>query len=637
MSNQNFKWKIVNQVKSQKFPLRQGRERQTKVKTKDVVNILLENRGIKTIKQKEDFFNPEHPENLSIKDLGINVEHIKKAIRRIKEAVENNEEIIIYGDYDADGICATAILWEVLYSLTKKVKPYIPDRFEEGYGINTESIKNLKIKNPNVKLIITVDNGIVAYEAIDKSNELGIDVIVTDHHQPHKALTSSRGLHPRVGNASMRGNKVYDFPNAFAVIHTTKISGAGVSWIFARELLKSIRSPISIRKLNSNLKINKMENSMEIGSWRLEINKGLDLCAIGTIADQMPLLYANRSFAKNGLEALNKTKREGLLALFIESGLTAFKGGSLQGRKIGTYEVNFVIAPRLNAMGRMEHAIDSLRLLCIKSKKRAQELAGILGRTNIKRQKVVNDVLMHAREQAGKKTWKGVILLSHESYHEGVIGLAASKLVEEFRRPAIVLSKGRKISKASARSISGFNIIDSIRKLDDYILSGGGHPMAAGFSIETNKIDIFKEKLEKLSDTLLTDEVLTKEINIDMEIDFREINYDLFEEIEKFEPSGIGNPTPVFVTKKANLVDARTVGADGKHLKLVVERNGLVYGTIAFGMGDYYIQLIPRGKVDIVYSLDRDNWNGNNKLQLKIKDMRIKKQTSRKIVNKRKS
>ncbi|OGM08785.1 single-stranded-DNA-specific exonuclease RecJ [Candidatus Woesebacteria bacterium RBG_13_36_22] len=578
MKNLDLKWEVLNKAKSQK----------PKAQISDILRILLENRGLKTKKQKIEFLNPKHPEKLDIKELGIDSDELKKALKRIKEANKNEEQIIIYGDYDADGICATAILWETLFSQNENVKPYIPDRFEEGYGINTQSVESLKKQNPNIKLIITVDNGIVASDAIESAGKLGIDVIITDHHQ--------------------KGKKI---PKAYSVLHTDKISGTGIAWILAREITKKIQNPHLRRGFGEQAK------------FKIQIENNLELVAIGTIADQMPLLGPNRSFTKYGLRILNKTKRLGLKALFSEAGLVTFKGPTLQGVKIGTYEVNFIIAPRLNAMGRMEHAIDSLRLLCTKNQGRAQELAGILGRTNKKRQKIVDEVVLHARHTIQNGLLRSAIVLAHETYHEGVIGLAASKLVEEFWRPAIVFSKGDKISKASARSLPGFNIIESIRSLDDLILGGGGHPMAAGFSIETSKIEIFRRRFEELTASLLTDEILSRKLRIDAEIGFESLGLDLINELENFEPSGIGNPTPVFATNDVNLLDTRTVGVEAKHLKLTLEKNGLEFGAIAFGKGDLFTKLKPESKVDIAFNLSRDVWNGNSKLQLKIKDIKI--------------
>lgn len=552
MQNKDKRWEILNKSNGE-----------------DIIDILLENRTLKTKKEKEEFLNPTHPEKIGIKELGIAGKSLEKTINRIKKAIESKDKIIIYGDYDADGVCAAAILWECLFKLNKNTLPYLPDRFTEGYGINSESVQKVKAENPNVKLIITVDNGIVAADAVDSANNLGIDVIVTDHH--------------------VKGDKL---PNAHSIVHTTKIGGAGLAWILAREIRKKIQSP---RNKNQN-------------------EYGLELAGIGTIADQLPLLGSNRSFAKYGLTALNTTKRPGLLALYDEAGMV----------KVGTYEVNYIIAPRLNAMGRLEHAIDSLRLLCTTNKVRARELAKHLTQVNSLRQEVLEKVVVHAKDLASKKPLQGVILVSHESYHEGVIGLAASKLVEEFYRPVVVVSRGKKVSKASARSIPGFNIIEVIRKLDSLITGGGGHPMAAGFTIETEKIEVFSQRLTEISSSLLTDELLSKRLSIDMEIDFSQINNNLLERLSEFEPTGIGNPRPTFMSKKVKVQDARVVGTNSQHLKLKLNQEGTIFNAIAFGMGSYYPNLSIDKKVDLVYSIEENVWNGNRNLELKVKDLRIR-------------
>ena len=316
------------------------------------------------------------------------------------------------------------------------------------------------------------------------------------------------------------------------------------------------------------------------------------------------------------MEVLSNTKRTGLLALFEDAKIRRESGDW----QVGTYEVNYVIAPRLNAMGRLEHAIDSLRLLCTNSRVRARELAGLLGKTNLKRQKVVDEVLLHAMDRVGDK--EKIIILAHESYHEGVIGLAASKLVERFYRPAIVVSKGEKYSKASARSISGFNIIEVLRNLKNKWIEGGGHPMAAGFTLETEKIELFSRELNKLAKPLLTDEVLQRKLKIDLEMDFGSANWELFEEMKKFEPTGIGNPTPSFVTRKVELLEARLVGRESKHVKLVLRKGGIVFGAIYFGGGELFPQLVTGAKVDVAYMLSENIWNGERKLELRIKDLR---------------
>ncbi|OGM26649.1 single-stranded-DNA-specific exonuclease RecJ [Candidatus Woesebacteria bacterium RIFCSPHIGHO2_01_FULL_39_28] len=546
-----MKWEVLNKISKGK-----------------IVDVLLENRNLKTQEQKREFFKPTHPNDLALEKLGISKNEVKKAVERIKKAIKNNEKIIVYGDYDADGICATAILWETLYSLTKNVLPYIPERFNEGYGLNIESLKKLKEDYPDLALVITVDHGIVAHKKIDFAKELGIDVIITDHHQPEKTK-----------------------PKAFAIIHTTKISGSGVAWIFAKEIKK-----------NNQL--------------------GLELAAMGTIADQLTLIGPNRSFAKYGLEALRNTERLGLLALFRQA--------RLDPQNVGAYEVGFIIAPRINAMGRMKHAIESLRLLCTKSKENAEKLSSHLNKTNLDRQKAVEEIVIHAKNAANKLTTKGVIVLADKSYHEGVIGLAASRLVEEFHRPAIILCKKGEIAKASARSIPGFNIIETIRKLDEFLIEGGGHPMAAGFSIETKKIEIFSQRLEEISLPLLTEDLLTKKLKIDLEVEFNQMNSELAEKVLDFEPTGLGNPAPTFVTKGVQVVEARLVGSDGKHLKLKLasrqsglQRDSREFGAIAFNMGEYFTQLTPNIFIDIAYNLVLNEWNGNKNLELKIKDIKI--------------
>jgi single-stranded-DNA-specific exonuclease len=327
----------------------------------------------------------------------------------------------------------------------------------------------------------------------------------------------------------------------------------------------------------------------------------------------IPLLGANRSIVKHGLIELNQTKRPGLLAMFNESAIT--KG------EIGTYQVGWLISPRINAMGRLEHAMDSLRLLCTTNRKRADEIARHIGRINKKRQDVVEEIVAHAEKSAKKKGKMSAIVIAHESYHEGIIGLAASRLVEKFYRPAIVMSKGKKVSKASARSITGFNIIEAIRELDVLIDGGGGHPMAAGFSIKTKNIKKFEKKFIELSSKLLTDEILERSLKVDLEISFDSINKTLVDTLQKFEPTGVGNPTMTFCTPGVQLIDYKTVGRESKHLKLKVEKNGRAFNAIAFGMG-YFAQKLEKGnKISIAYNLEENEWNGNKYLQLKVRDV----------------
>ena len=530
----------------------------TNTSKKDVIDILLTNRGLKTKSEKQAFLIPVHPTDIKLKDLGISSLEVTKAIKRIKLAKKNQEEVIIYGDYDADGVTATAIIWEALNKFGLHVLPYIPDRFKEGYGINTKSVTKLKEEKPQLKLIITVDNGIVANEAIKAVNKLGIDVIVTDHHTPNKTR-----------------------PKALAIIHTTQIAGSAVAWVLAREL---------------------------------GFSDGLELTAIGTIADQMPLTNINRSFAKYGLAALRKTKRAGLVELVEQAGVKQ--------ESIGMYEVNYIIAPRINSMGRLAHAIDSLRLLCVKDRKRARDLAQLVSKTNLERQRIVDEVVASALLAARGKLADGIIFVSHEKYHEGVIGLAAGRIVEEFYRPAIVISVGAEFSKGSARSISGFNMVSAISEHSSLLVAHGGHTMAAGFTIETSKLDKFQKKLNKSAKKILTDEIFVRKLKIDCELNFNLITHELAKKLKDFEPNGNGNPQPTFLTKGVEIYDIKLLGADKKHLKMKLKKDDKFLDAIGFGMAHDFKNLKKGDTIDLVYNIDENVWNGVTTLQLKMRDLR---------------
>ena len=535
----------------------------------DITDILLKNRGINTEKEKKEFFSPVNPFLIPLKTLNVSKTEVEKAIKRIKLAKSRDEHVIVYGDYDADGITGTATLWETLHELGVFVLPHIPERFSEGYGINAKSVENLKNQDPNLKLIITVDNGITAIKGIKKANELGIDVIIVDHHQKGKVL-----------------------PSAHCLIYSDKVSGSALAWFFAREVVKNF----------------------QISDSRFQIQSRLELAAIGTIADQLPLIGINRSIVKYGLEELNKTKRPGFLALFKESGIENEIG---QVKNIGTYEVGYIIAPRINAMGRLKHGLESLRLICTKDKVKAFEIAKNVGGTNTERQQIVEKVVLLARKNV---TDQQIIVIAGEDYHEGVIGLAAGRLVEEFYRPAIVLSVKGKMSKASARSISGFNIIEAIRVVSLHT-EGGGHPMAAGFSIETNKIDKFTKEINKYAKKFLTSEMLSKKIKIDCVLDFDQVGEALLDKISQFEPTGLGNPGPTFMAEKVLMVGCKTVGREQRHLKLMLKQGEHAFDSIFFGGGEKYSKLVSGSTIGIAFQPEENVWNDSRSIQLKVKDL----------------
>ena len=571
------KWKIQNKFRIQNSEFRIDK----------LIKILLENRGVKSKKEIEEFLNPKLSD-VTAKSVGINKNQLEEAIKRINKAIRNKEEIIIFGDYDVDGICGSAILWETLTFLGAEVLPYIPHRLDEGYGLSETGIKNLKLKIKNCSLIITVDNGIVANKAVNYANKQGIDVVITDHHVPSKNL-----------------------PKAYAIVHTTKLCGAGVAWLLSQEILNS-KFEILNKSQNQNTKYKIRDTHLE-------------LVALATVADLVPLTEANRTLVKFGIEKLRTTKRPGLLALIKEAGI--------EKELIDVFEIGHIIAPRLNAMGRLEYAMDSLRLLCTKDPKKAEVLSEKLSSTNKRRQELTIEAFEHAKEkvksqsirqaQDKKSKVKSLIFLGDETYQQGVIGLVAGRLVEEFYRPAIVLSIGEKYSKASARSIKGFNIIEFIRTASDLLVDAGGHPMAAGFTVETDKISVLEKKFEELAVKLLDTEKLKRILNIDLEVLLSDINFEFYKKLQKLAPFGIGNPTPVFLSKNLTIDDMRLVGNDGLHLKLRVQKDGKYFDAIGFGLGDRADEIRIGDKIDLVYTIEEDRWNGNNRIQLKIKDFKI--------------
>lgn len=537
----------------------------------DIIAILLKNRGLEGKNEIDEFLHPKL-EDVTPATVGIDATELKKSLKRIKQAIKDQEQIVVFGDYDVDGITGSAILWETLHELGAKCMPYIPNRVDEGYGLSLKGIENVQSQIENIKLIITVDNGIVAHKAVDFANEKNIDVIITDHHT--------------VGDTK---------PDAFSIVHTTNLCGAGVAYLLSKELRR--------------------DNGQEY--WE-DIH--LELAALGTVADLVPLNKSNRTIVMFGLEKLRTTFRPGLVALFTQSGIRQ--------SEIGVYEIGFIIGPRLNAAGRLASAMDSLRLLCTKDKHRATMLASQLEMTNKERQFLLKEAAEHAvaqfrEEPFGSAHGKKILVIGHETYKEGVIGLVAGKLVEAYYRPAIVLSIGETVSKASARSVSGFNIIDFLRSHLDHFINVGGHPMAAGFTVETAKIAQLQEALEATAAELLTEEILTRTLKIDVELPFAILDKALYQKLQQLAPFGMANPEPVFATKDVRVDAIRVLGKEANHLKLKLSQEGKSFEAIAFGMGELAAQLKTGNKIDIAYILDENAWNGTTTLQLKIRDIVI--------------
>ena len=562
-----------------------------------ILETLLKNRGLIYAKDIEEFFKPPHPTTLEEKEWSINKLQLKKALKRVKEALEKKEKIIVYGDYDVDGICASAILWETLKSLGADVLPYIPSRFSEGYGLNIDSIKTLIKDDPSIKLIITVDNGIVANEKVEEAVELGLDIIITDHHIPGAVL-----------------------PNAYAIIHTTKVCGAAVAWFFSQALLSTFQ-PHRQSASTSDL------SASPVG--RQPPSDHLGLAALGTVTDVLPLIGLNRSIVVHGLKELQKTSRYGVVAVCEESGVKQ--------EEIDTFHIGFVIGPRLNASGRLEHAMDSLRTICTQNPIRARDLASKLGQTNKVRQDKTQETLDHVNDFFGPTWAEGslpkVLLAHHESYDEGIVGIVAGRLVEKYGRPAVVMSQGIEISKGSARSLMGVNIIEVIKEAGGGLLvTAGGHPMAAGFSLKTKDLDLFAAKLQEAAERSVKTETLVKNVRVDCELELDDITQDLYNKILLFRPFGYGNPEPTFKSQ-TKIESSRTVGKDNSHLKLVLSGGSMLWDAIGFRMGELDKNLKKNKEISIVYSVEEDTWparnasasvaggNGKKKLQLKLKNI----------------
>ena len=540
----------------------------------EVVEALLEMRGVK---DKSSFLSPKHPREISLFDFGLKDE-FEKALSLLKKVKKEGRKVIVYTDYDADGITGGAILWETLYSLGFDALPYVPHRQREGYGFSFEGLKKIK-KLYDPGLIISVDHGISAAEKIAFAKEkLGIPIIVTDHHLKPKELPSE----------------------AHAIFHIDSLSGSGVSYFFSKEVFKALGGAKSL------------ENLFE--------SDYLALASIGTIADLVPLIGPSRSIAKYGLEVFNSAKRHGIRELTKVSGI--------EGRKITPWEIGFVIAPRINAAGRLEDATDALRLLCTKKPSRARALAEKLSSQNKLRQSMLERSIEKAKELLQKfygESLPKILIVFDEDFHEGIIGLIAARLTEEFHRPSIVFTSSDGFLKASARSIKSFHITEFLRSFEELLLEVGGHAQAAGLKMEREVFDRFlKEAVEK-ADGLLKEENLQKRIVADLKLPLEAVSLELAKAIESLQPFGVGNPEPLFFSQGV-LEKASLFGRENKHLKIWVRGEaGAPVEFILFNGGEKFFQLSREAKVEIVYSLEINRWREREYLRGKIKHLRILK------------
>lgn len=545
-------------------------------KSNDLVEQLLINRGMDS-KDREKFLNPSYERDLfdpyRLKDMD-------KAVDRFIVALKNKEVIGIYGDYDHDGTPAAALLFDLISLFSGKAKVFIPSR-EEGYGLHPEAIKSLG--KDKVSLLICVDCGISNAAEVKLANDLGMDVLILDHHEVHKRLPKALA--------------VVDPKRPDSTYPVRDLSACGLAWKFARALLP--RLPEITKKVSKD----EYEKFLK---WEL------DLVAIATVADVIPLTSENRVLVKFGMITLQKTRRLGLRALY--------EVASLPVERMGTYAVNFIIAPRINAPGRMNHANQSFYLLTTQDKDEAWKLAATLDRINRERQQLLDRVMKEARVMVAKEKLheKKVILIAGEKWPHGVVGLVAGKLAEEFARPVIVFEKGKIRSRGSARSIDSFHIVEALDHVSDVLLKHGGHAKAAGLTLETKHLETLYDRLLELAETKISDSDLQPTLSIDAELASNAVTESLYETLQKFEPHGFGNSRPLFLGKEVQVQEVRTVGADGRHLKLRVDSKD----AIAFDLAERGKEIVPGDLIDLVYSVDKNEWNGRSRLQLKVLDLK---------------
>ncbi|MFN8528220.1 MAG: single-stranded-DNA-specific exonuclease RecJ [Anaerolineae bacterium] len=510
--------------------------------------------------------------------------HIDRAVSRIRAAIARKERIIVYGDFDADGVTSTVLLVEALSSLGANVTPYIPHRVDEGYGLNGDAL--LKLSREGAKLVITVDCGIRSVEEVEEGKAFGLDIIITDHHS----------LGPEI-------------PNAFAVINPKMIdsqysepmlAGVGVAYRLAEALMT----------VNSRFSKN--------GDHRppLDPDYLLDLVAIGTVADLAPMnSIENRALVRRGLAIINANKRLGINALIDVAQL---KNGAIRSESIG-----FGIGPRINAAGRLASAMEAYHLLSSADEKKAIELAQMLQNLNVQRQELTRQAQETIRLQLEEhgETDTPLIFASHASFQPGIVGLVAGRLTEEFYRPAVVMEEGAHESRASCRSIPQFDITSALDQCAGLLVRHGGHAQAAGFTVLNENIGALRSQLTDIARETLAGQELRPTLDIDAELDPAWLSLNVAEELLELEPTGHGNPPPLFMTRGLRVIDVRTVGKDDKHLKLKLARPGLPpVDGIGFHMGEWAGKM--PNCIDVAYQLEINEWNGNRTVQLNLQDLR---------------
>jgi single-stranded-DNA-specific exonuclease len=530
---------------------------------------ILFNRGIATAAEAEAFLRAEP--NFSTDPF--QMKGMRVAVDRIQSALADQEPIAIYGDYDVDGVTATALLVQALRALGGDAREYIPNRFDEGYGLNNEALTALA--NDGVRLVITVDCGVRSPDEARHARDVGLDLIISDHHEPSGSLPEALA----VLNPKQDGD---EYPEKY-------LAGVGIAYKIAEAL------------------------NVERSTFNVQLDNYLDLVALGTVADLAPLTGENRALVRKGLAQMRETTRQGLFSLANVAGADL--------KKVNAQTIGFTLGPRLNASGRLESAKASFALLTTTDVKEAGDLSIKLNQQNLERQKLTREIQIQAEALALNGQMDSLLLFAvHPDFNHGVVGLAASRLSEIHYLPAVVGNYGDETTRCSCRSIPEFHITHALDECTDLLVRHGGHAAAAGFTVRNENLDELVARLRSIATRELGGRDLRPNLSADAEVPLARLTFELLKQLEQLQPTGYGNPEPVFISRKVKVQSKRAVGADSKHLKLSLTDGRVTVDAIGFRLGDLLPNLPPL--VDVLYTFEVNEYNGRANLQLNLKDIK---------------
>ena len=586
-----------------------------RLKTSPLLAQVLLNRGLREPDACTEFLRP----NLRCLHDPFLLPNLRKAAERVARAVRDKEKIVVYGDYDVDGITATAILWHAIKALGGVVEYYIPHRIEEGYGLNAEAV--VQVCDQGAGLIISVDCGVTAVDEVKVACERGVDVIITDHHEWKSCRRVVEGLGGGVENASSTPPPYQPtaqplLPDCYAVVHprlphdgppypNPLLCGAGVAFKLAWGVGKVITGGDRVGDEFRSFLVNAMA-----------------LAALGTIADVVPLVGENRVIAHQGLVGLRESGLVGLRALIASA--------KLEGKALDSFDVGFKLAPRLNASGRMGHARLAVEMLTTADERKAAEIADYLEQQNRARQAIERKILQQAVEQVEQRKLDAdgscAIVLGREEWHPGVIGIVASRLVDRYHRPAVMVALGNGHGQGSARSIAGFHLSRALEACAEHLDTFGGHEMAAGLSLQTSKFDDFRAQFCRHAGSLLSPEMLVPELRLDVEAALEQLSEALVQDLKRLGPFGHGNPKPLLCFRNLEVVaPPRRVGAAGDHLQIMVRQdpNARPMKCIAFGYGPLFDRLTAGTRIDLAVEASINEYQGYRNVELQVKDLQF--------------